>query len=329
MVFKVTYYGYFDASLRSPIIIRYMYLWAASLLWVAHSNVTVEDCVGVNADHLLHPVSSDIVQSHCERIVGLLDSTPWAKEIAQTDSLVLNDVVPFTVATEPPFIDTNRRRLLTEYVDYAVSGCHDVVCVALALNEKVWLVREPTIVFEAAAANQLNSYSVNETWDRGNGSCTAMSVFLITALRLAGVPARLVGTPHWNLGPAICPDGDASAACGNHNWVEVYVPTKGWSFIDQRRPDQQILPLNESWFSPDWLMGLDGSMNHSVFAVSFIQASIVERDDSYPKGTGVEVADHFPMAWDWNNHVLPAWDVSFAYRTFQDELSGLSVIETS
>ena len=146
-----------------------------------------------------------------------------------------------------------------------------------------------------------------------------MSVFLITGLRMLGVASRLTGVPHWNLGPKRCPLGDASPDCANHNWVEVFVPGKGWSFIDQRRPDQQVLPLNQSWFFPEWTRSLtsqDGG-NHSVYAVSFLNPFDLDYD--YPVGENVFEADHFPMVWDWQNHQIPAWDVTLAY-TAQPEL---------
>ena len=38
-----------------------------------------------------------------------------------------------------------------------------------------------------------------------------MSIFLISALRSVGIPARMAGTPDWILGG------------GNHDWVEVRI----------------------------------------------------------------------------------------------------------
>jgi hypothetical protein len=250
-------------------------------------------------------------------------------QLLSQEGLLLNDVAPFTVLTEPPFVDETKRSLLIAYLDHiaSTSNCEDIPCITLALNERIWAVRDPPISFEAAKANGLNSYGVEETWERGNGSCTSMSVFLVTGLRLLGVPSRLAGVPHWNLGPSQCPNGDASDACGNHNWVEVYVPDLGWSFVDQRRPDQQILPLNNSWFYPGWTAGLDRQGNHSAFAVSFRNPDKLGAE--YPKGQGVDKADHFPMVWDWSDRRMHAWDVTSTYirRSFTGIGSNL-VIES-
>ena len=36
-----------------------------------------------------------------------------------------------------------------------------------------------------------------------NGSCTSMAVFLTAALRSVGVPARIAGTPQWNVAKSL------------------------------------------------------------------------------------------------------------------------------
>lgn len=274
-----------------------------------------DDCIGVNKRFLFHPVDEDILREHCIYLSNEIPQRKWTASFST--ALILNDIAPFTVLTENPFVERNRRKTFTQYLQYILktSNCDTVECISRELNTRIWSVRKPAIIFEPAAPNQLNSYSVNETWTRGNGSCTSMSVFLITGLRLLGVPARIAGTPHWNLGPQKCPLGDASDACGNHNWVEVFVPGKGWSFIDQRRPDQVVLPLNHSWFYPEWTRGVSRSNqgNHSIYAASFIPLTELDRD-IYPAGTAVLPADHFPLAWDWRNYHMPAWDVSESYQ---------------
>ena len=45
----------------------------------------------------------------------------------------------------------------------------------------------------------------------------------VDALRSAGIPARLVGTPAWH----------GKVEDGNHNWVEVWLGNQiGWKFIE-------------------------------------------------------------------------------------------------
>jgi len=236
-------------SLQIPPVFD-MILFLYSTFITSAIAVSPDDCFMINKRFLPHTVSDEILKHHCERLMLSAFKRKWTSYLSR--ALVLNDVVPFTVLTEDPFIDLDRRSLFLDYLEYIAdtSSCSTVECISLELNRKIWNVRSPPIVFESAPPNRLNSYSINETWNRGNGSCTSMSVFLITGLRLLGVPARIAGVPHWNLGEDKCPHGDASEACGNHNWVEVFVPNKGWSFLDQRRPDQIVLPLNHSWFFP-------------------------------------------------------------------------------
>lgn len=273
---------------------------------------TLSTCIETNIKNLVHEVDQELIESHCKKVIKSIETYPWSREVPE--AVLVNDAFPFTVLTEPPFINITKRNHFSAYMDFIAqtSDCVDVACISLAANARAYDIREPPIIFEAAESNSLNSYGVEETWDRGKGSCTSMSVFLITALRMIGVPARLVGVPHWNLGKEKCPLGDSSPDCGNHNWVEVFVPGNGWSFIDQRRPDLQVLPLNQSWFYPEWTNHMHaGDLNHSIYAVSFLDPSDLGKD--YPKGTGVEAADHFPMVWDWNYHNIPGWDVTKAY----------------
>jgi hypothetical protein len=275
----------------------------------------VSECIRVNIDHLLQPIPRELVEDHCESIQRAYEKYRWIDSVPE--SVLRNDVFPFTVLTEPAFTNKSKRALFGSYVNFIAdaSACVDIGCVALAVNERIWDIRDPPIVFEAAIANSLNSYGVEETWERGNGSCTSMSVFLITGLRMLGIPSRIVGVPHWHLGPVKCPLGDASPDCGNHNWVEVFVPGMGWSFIDQRRPDKLVLPLNQSWFYPEWTKGLEGGNgNHTVYAASFLSPR--DLGPEYPKGKDIAYADHFPMVWDWDNHRMPAWDVTNAYKKF-------------
>lgn len=297
-----------------------MFFLLLSLLTHKVDSFHVKACVRLNQDFLFQKalVPVDVIREHCQQVSDAVERYPWSIDVLEV--LALNDVAPFTVLTEPPFIDRTKRSIFKSYVDYIgeASNCQDISCIAMELNSKLWDIRDPPIVFAPADSNQLNSYGVEETWERGNGSCTSMSVFLITALRMLGVPSRLVGVPHWNLGVEKCPFGDASPACGNHNWVEVFVAGQGWSFIDQRRPDEMTLPLNQSWFFPDWTKNLyPNNGNHSIYAVSFLNP--FDLDPEYPIGDGVLEAEHFPMVWDWNNHQIPAWDVSGAYQSYEEE----------
>jgi len=277
---------------------------------------TIEDCGEINNVFVSRGVSVDLILEHCRSAVESLSRLPSLPR-----DIVRNDVFPFTVLTEDPFTHLEWRDKFLTRARTIASSCLSVDCIALEMNREIYDITDPPIIFEAAPPNELNSYSVMETIEKKKGSCTAMSVVLITALRMAGVASRIVGVPHWNLGPSRCPEGDASEDCGNHNWVEVFVPNHGWSFIDQRRPDLKILPLNQSWFYPEFVRANShvGQGNHSVYAASFLDVQELE-NSGYYVGKGVEKGDHFPMVWDWSNHQVHAWDVSRTYSSEEEKI---------
>jgi len=268
----------------------------------------------INSEYLTAYVDKETLYDHCQWVTDSI--TKFWSHLSIPRSVILNDVFPFTVLTETPFVNPQdvekfqifARKCFTKNCPLPAT----IACAVKQLNAGLYDFTSPPIVFEPAPPNVLNSYSIEDLLEKKSGSCTSMSVFLITGLRSIGVPARIAGVPHWNLSPGRCPDGDASPSCGNHNWVEVYDP-KGWSFVDQRRPDLQVFPLNHSWFFPDFIAGNThpGRGNHSVYAASFMPVNALAPD--YPSGRGVVKADHFPMVWDWNKTQVSAWDVSAAY----------------
>jgi Transglutaminase-like superfamily len=230
-----------------------------------------------------------------------------------SDSMFLNDVLPFSVLLEPR--DFWRNANFTSFMSSLVSDCDTVTCAAQQLNLNAWNIVEPHIIFQAAPPNELNSYGVFETMNRHNSSCTGLSIFLIASLRSVGIPARIAGVLHWNKGHDICPNGDKSAPCGNHNWVEVFVPEIGWSFIDQRRTDLQVLPLNTSWFYPEFTDQMnDGTFNHSIFASSFADPTELMTTTDYWVGRNVGKAEYYPLAWDGKERRVHAWNVTLSYQ---------------
>ena len=235
---------------------------------------------------------------------------PWGHSIP--DIIFLNDVLPYASLREPR--DLWRSGNFTNFMRLIVSNCHDIPCAVAALNTHAWNIRDPAIIFEPSPPNHINSYSPFETIRRGNSSCTGLAIFLVDALRAVGIPARVAGTPHWNLGSEKCPNGDSDPPCGNHNWVEVFVPSKGWSFVDQRRPDLEVLPLNESFFHPEQSSKQRGdSENHTIFASSFAAPEWLIHQEGYWVGAGVEPGRRFPMVWDLKEYSVHAWNVGATY----------------
>lgn len=230
----------------------------------------------------------------------------WAKSVPW--KIFVNDVLPYAALTEPR--DPWRPMFYRHFRDQVknLTSLHEV---AVWMNANAWNIVSPPIVFEPGnSPTGLNEYSPFQVMAAGHASCTGLAVFIVSCLRSVGVPARIAGTPHWNLGPKRCPHGDASDDCGNHDWAEVWTEPGGWSFIDPRGN----LNLNSSWFFPLWTEHqTPGTHNHSIFATSWAGTEHIEGqggdDDplAFPR-------THFPMVWDWSNTVVPGWDVTVRYN---------------
>jgi len=173
-------------------------------------------------------------------------------------------------------------------------------------------------------------------------SCTGLAIFLVCALRSVGFPARAAGAPHWNKGPQVCPHGDASPPCGNHNWAEVWIEG-GWHFISPanegcgsgERPRSisggegekaaENLPafLDHGWFYPQPAgVQTPQSGNHSIYATSWAPSKelFFLRNGTTAEEHGDLVTDHFVMAFAqpgradlFNDHSVNGWDVTPRY----------------
>lgn len=208
-------------------------------------------------------------------------SIPW--------NIFVEFVLPYASLSEPrdESLSESFMTKLEGYVDGLLAPDQTLSDAALTLNRKGYAFTNPPIVFVAAPPNKVNAYSPYEVARNKSASCTGESVFLVHALRLAGIPARVAGVPHWNRGSQICPKGDASPACGNHNWVEVYTEKNEWAFLDQNT----ATGINEAWFVPTFTNELvDGDKMHSIYAATWSAKSSV----------------HFPLVFDPKYHYVSA-----------------------
>jgi len=244
---------------------------------------------------------------------------PWAAGVPW--SIFLNDVLPYSMLSEP------RDRWRRFFVDYF--GRHPALengtlrtltDAAIWVNRFSWDVTSPPIHFVASPPDQVSAYSVFQVIANKSASCTGLSVFLTAALRSVGVPARITGTPHWDLGPKYCPNGDADGDCGNHDWVEAFTGG-GWSFLDEAAGPPNALRVNYSWFCCDnatiplacshAAFQKVGTLNHSIFAASWGPAEL------QPHYLAVDPlsapAEYFPMVWDWSDMVSGAFEVTARY----------------
>jgi len=187
---------------------------------------------------------------------------------------------------------------LEAYVDKSIPAGTSLFDAVSLLNAKAFQYTDPPIKFVSAPPNKVNAYSAFEVVGNKTASCTGEAIFLVHALRLAGIPARVAGVPHWNRGRDKCPDGDRSPVCGNHNWVEAYTE-KGWVFLDQNTGN----PPNHAWFVPELTKELvPGSKFHSVYAATWNR-----RDPAY-----------FPLVFDPYNAEVPAIERTKWYQSFSD-----------
>jgi hypothetical protein len=147
---------------------------------------------------------------------------PWAASVPRT---VWRDaVLPYASVNEAR---TDWRALLTPLLTPLLDALprgSSLADVALAVNHQVWSRLVVNVTGRSGNSIRFRSEQTPMIFDPlsvilfGYASCTGISILLIDALRVAGVPARLVGTPAWHGKPDD----------GNHNWVEVYVgPQEG------------------------------------------------------------------------------------------------------
>jgi len=121
----------------------------------------------------------------------------------------------------------------------------------------------------------------------GYASCTGVSILFADALRCAGIPTRIAGTPAWN----------GEAGNGNHNWVEVYDHrTQEWYFIEATPAGSGETLGNpcDKWFcTPAKMKG-----GTQVFATRWDKSSNTV----------------YPMAWDLDNLEVPGINMTDYYQ---------------
>lgn len=127
---------------------------------------------------------------------------------------------------------------------------------------------------------------LSETLASGSASCTGLSILVTDALRAVGVPARVVGTPEWNL-----PTG------GNHNWVEVYLGD-GWHYIDAV-PTKKV-EWDNAWFTAQNAQLATAGGPHGIYS------SVWDRH---------EANAHYPLTWREPPVMAAAIDRTGAYTS--------------
>jgi Transglutaminase-like superfamily len=153
----------------------------------------------------------------------------------------------------------------------------------------------------------------------GYGSCTGISILFVQALRTAGIPARLAGTPAWN----------QNQSHGNHNWVEVWLPQLSHSSsitgIVVKESFRSIVEDEVENENGIWLF-IEGSPNQTSAdsiddwnpCVHFLcSANSLANNTQYyaARLENTTTSTYFPLAWDDNNKGVPAINRTLYYHT--------------
>lgn len=136
-----------------------------------------------------------------------------------------------------------------------------------------------------------------ESMEAHYASCTGMSILLTDACRAVGVPARIVGVPKWK------------GIEGNHNWVEVWGPTKQeakeggttvwtWHAVGEAGGDPRDL---------NWVHDRCREHTDAEIPESMVYAAVHR---PHPPGDA-----YFPLVWDESYRWVPALNVTRFYKT--------------
>jgi len=201
-----------------------------------------------------------------------------------TDELFRRDVLPFRHLDEP--VD-DWRPLFYEKLLPVAQGKGSLRLIAEAVIPAIFQgALGPKVEFKGNSTPQIMA-PVSETLKHGYASCTGLSILVADALRAVGVPARVVGTPEWNL-----PTG------GNHNWVEVWWGN-GWHFIDATPTN--AVQWDNAWFIGNTKKALPGTI-HGIYT---------------PVADPAEADAVYTMTWRQPPVETPARDLTSFYLNFQ------------
>mmetsp|Transcript_49350 Transcript_49350/g.152183 ORF Transcript_49350/g.152183 Transcript_49350/m.152183 type:complete len:367 (-) Transcript_49350:26-1126(-) len=164
-----------------------------------------------------------------------------------TQELFLRDVLPFRHFDEP--VD-NWRPVFFEKLKPLVGSATDLKSAAEAVIPQIFsgALGKP-VVFKGNSTPQVMA-PLTEVLEKGYASCTGISIFMADALRAVGIPARVVGTPEWNISTG-----------GNHNWVEVYWGGQ-WHFVDGS-PSSSV-EWDRTWFLDNAQKAVPGTY-HGIY----------------------------------------------------------------
>lgn len=165
-------------------------------------------------------VDYEVLLEYAKHALYLREHVAWCKELPE--NIFLTDVAAYRINNEK-IVDCRKF-----FYDMIFERIKDLSIEEAILEVNYWCAENGT--YHAA---DLRTASALTVYRSGLGRCGEESVFLVTALRSVGIPARQVYAPLW----AHCDD--------NHAWVEVWF-NGTWSFLGACEPEPV---LNKGWFT--------------------------------------------------------------------------------
>jgi len=209
----------------------------------------------------LRTLSAAFLLEHVALVYDAFAQAPWRDRVP--NEIFLNDVLPYACISETRDAWS---KVLREKCAPLVAHCKTTGEAAQVLNEQLFKLLNVRYAAERLRADQ----SPLETIQSGLASCTGLSILLVDACRIVGVPARAVGIPTW------------VDERGNHTWVEIW--DGDWHFAGAAEPDPK--GLDHAWFEHDASLARRDEPRHAIYASSFKKTGL-----SYPLGWVVSVVN--------------------------------------
>jgi hypothetical protein len=186
---------------------------------------------------------------------------------------------------EDIFMDTDSQ-ILIDAVKKTVDNETDPVIMSHKLYD--FVAKNIYYDFPRAADRHYEFMSASEILKKGKGVCADYAILYVTLLRIAGIPARVIGGIPVTL---ILPEKNRELDVG-HAWVEIKLPGYGWIPID--------ITQEKGFMKPDFYMNLATEKG-----TSFLYESQTMDWNSY-------YYDGFKYRWDGQE--TPEVDQKLIYR---------------
>lgn len=236
----------------------------------------------------LKTIKSDFLLENVKLAYKARKKYQWTQDVPE--EIFLNDVLPYAVVDETR---DNWRKDFHERFDKYVKN-------AETLEEAVRLVNfavQKEVNVKYSRKRKKPHQSPYESMEINVASCTGLSILLIDAFRSVGIPARMAGIPSW------------TTKEGNHNWVEVWMPSdKSWH-CTEFNPDKSGV-LDKGWYVKHASQANPESVYHSIYASSWKPTKI-----------------HFPLVWDLENKQVHGINVSDFYIALSDSEANENLCE--